>query len=54
MAKAKKPKPKPRADKYEEKLKINGNFEELVKALVIPISDKTVDVKQQQRKLGKK
>ena len=39
MAKAQKkatPKPKKRADKYEEKLKINGSFEDLVKALVTP------------------
>jgi hypothetical protein len=43
MAKATKtaaPKPKkeakPRANKYEEKLQINGSFDELVKALVTP------------------
>ena len=39
MAKAKKPakaKPKKRADKYDEKLKINATFEELAKALVSP------------------
>jgi hypothetical protein len=39
MAKAKKTakkKPKKRADKYDEKLKINGTFEDLVKALVTP------------------
>ena len=33
----KKAKPsKPRASKYEEKLKLNGSFEELVKELVTP------------------
>ena len=31
-----KPKPKKRAEKYDEKLKINGSFEDLVKALVNP------------------
>lgn len=39
MAKAKKTakkQPKPRANKYDEKLKINGSFEDLVKALVTP------------------
>jgi hypothetical protein len=39
MAKAKKTVKKPtkkRADKYDEKLKINGSFEDLVKALVTP------------------
>jgi hypothetical protein len=41
MAKAKKKskpekKGKKRADKYEEKLQINGSFEDLVKALVTP------------------
>jgi hypothetical protein len=41
MAKAKKKikpeKPtKKRADKYDEKLQINGSFEDLVKALVTP------------------
>ena len=39
MAKAKKTarKPaKPRASKYDEKLQINGSFEDLVKALVTP------------------
>lgn len=30
------PKPKKRADKYDEKLQINGTFEELAKALVTP------------------
>ena len=29
-------KPKKRADKYDEKLKINGSFEDLVKALAVP------------------
>jgi len=29
-------KPKKRASKYEEKLQINGTFEELVKELIIP------------------
>lgn len=32
----KKAKPKKRADKYDEKLKINGSFEDLVKALANP------------------
>jgi hypothetical protein len=39
MAKAKKTKPKkskPRANKYDEKLQINGSFEDLVKALITP------------------
>jgi len=39
MAKAKKTKkgkPKKRADKYDEKLKVNASFEELAKALVTP------------------
>ena len=41
MAKAVKPKKKakvskPRANKYEEKLVINGSFEDLVKALFTP------------------
>lgn len=37
MAKAAKKKtPKPRASKYEDKLQINGSFEDLVKALVNP------------------
>lgn len=40
MAKAKKPAkpktPKPRADKYDEKLKVNGSFEDLVKELITP------------------
>lgn len=39
MAKAKKkivPKPKKRANKYDEKLKLNGSFEDIVKALVTP------------------
>ncbi len=43
MAKAKKTaskkqtlKPKKRADKYDEKLKVNATFEELAKALVTP------------------
>ena len=35
-AKKAKPKPKKRADKYDEKLTINGSFEDLVKALVNP------------------
>lgn len=30
------PKPKPRADKYDEKLQVNANFEQLVNALVTP------------------
>lgn len=29
-------KPKKRANKYDEKLKINGTFEDLAKALVTP------------------
>ncbi len=29
-------KPKKRAEKYDDKLQINGSFEELVKALVTP------------------
>ena len=33
--KAKKP-PKNRADKYEQKLTINGSFEDLVKELITP------------------
>jgi hypothetical protein len=41
MAKAIKPKKekpkKPRANKYEEKLLINGTFDELVKTLITPI-----------------
>ena len=39
MAKAKKtttPKPKKRANKYDEKLKVNASFEELAKALITP------------------
>jgi hypothetical protein len=39
MAKGKKipkSKPKKRADKYDEKLKVNATFEELAKALVTP------------------
>jgi hypothetical protein len=39
MAKAvkkKASKPKKRASKYDEKLQINGSFEDLVKALVTP------------------
>ena len=45
MAKAAKPKKakvsKPRASKYDEKLIINGSFEDLVKELVTPsISNK--------------
>lgn len=39
MAKAKKKADKPakkRADKYDEKLKINGSFEDLAKALITP------------------
>ena len=32
------PKPKKRANKYEEKLIINGSFEELVKELITPKS----------------
>ena len=37
MAKSiKEKKPKPRADKYEEKLKVNATFEVLVKELVTP------------------
>ena len=39
MAKSKKttPKqPKKRANKYDEKLKLNGSFEDVVKALVTP------------------
>lgn len=28
--------PKPRATKYDEKLKVNASFEELAKALVTP------------------
>ena len=36
-AKTKPSKPKkPRAAKYDEKLKINGTFEELVKELIVP------------------
>ncbi len=34
--KATKAKPKKRASKYEEKLYINGSFEDLVKELVTP------------------
>ena len=29
-------KPKKRADKYEEKLTVNGSFEDLVKELITP------------------
>ena len=41
MAKAKQkkraiPKPKKRANKYEEKLRINGSFEDVIKALISP------------------
>ena len=37
MAKSiKEKKPKPRSDKYEEKLKVNATFETLVKELVTP------------------
>ncbi len=36
VKKAAKPKPKKRANKYEEKLQINGSFDELVKELVTP------------------
>ena len=35
-AKKKASKPKKRANKYDEKLQINGSFEDLVKALVTP------------------
>ena len=31
---------KKRASKYDEKLKVNGSFEDLVKELVTPKSDK--------------
>jgi hypothetical protein len=31
-----KPQPKPRANKYEDKLQINGSFEDLVKELITP------------------
>ena len=34
--KAKAKTPKPRASKYEDKLVINGSFEELVKELITP------------------
>ena len=34
---------KPRANKYDEKLKINGTFEEVMKALITP---KTPDKKK--------
>jgi hypothetical protein len=49
MAKASKPAakkttPKKRADKYEDKLKINGSFEQVMKALVTP---KTPDKKKE-------
>ena len=39
MAKAQKPKKekKPRAHKYEEKLKINGSFQDLMNELVPPV-----------------
>jgi hypothetical protein len=30
------PKPKKRADKYDEKLTLNGTFEDVIKALVTP------------------
>lgn len=37
--KKKKPKPtKERANKYDEKLTINGSFEDLVRELVTPVS----------------
>lgn len=41
MAKAKKPAakkttPKKRPDKYEDKLKISGSFEQVMKALITP------------------
>ena len=36
IKKAPKPKPKKRASEYDEKLKINGSFEDLVKELVTP------------------
>lgn len=36
MAKAKK-KTKPRPDKYEDKLSINGTFEDVIKVSVIPL-----------------
>jgi len=39
MAKAKNPKTKPtkkRANKYEEKLQLNGSFEDVMKALITP------------------
>jgi len=39
MGKSKKPvknKSKPRANKYDEKIKINGSYEDLVKVLVTP------------------
>ncbi len=39
-AKKKKPKiSKPRANKYDEKLVINGSFEDLVKELVTPLNN---------------
>jgi hypothetical protein len=31
-----KPKPKKRANKYEEKLQLNGTFEEVMKVLITP------------------
>jgi len=36
IKKAKAKTPKPRASKYEDKLVINGSFEQLVKELVTP------------------
>jgi hypothetical protein len=36
VSKVKKSKPSKRANKYEEKLQINGTFEEAMKALVTP------------------
>jgi len=38
--KAKAKTPKPRANKYDEKLVINGSFEDLVKELVTPKTSK--------------
>jgi len=47
MAKAKK-EPKPRADKYEERLKIYGTFEDAIKVVF-----KDADRKLQEKKKGK-
>lgn len=47
MAKAKK---KKRADRYEDKLKINGSFEDVIKVSVTPTPEKKEEEKPIQKK----